>query len=79
MKYGFITFRSVTGAQRGERVMQRAGVDCTLQRTPKWMAERGCSYCLRLRQRDLEMAETLLRGANVPVSKVYGQWEEEWR
>ena len=79
MKYGFITFRSVTVAQRGERVMQRAGVDCTLQRTPKWMAERGCSYCLRLRQRDLEMAETLLRDANVPVSKVYGQWEEEWR
>lgn len=77
MKFGFITFRSVTVAQRGERVLQKAGIDCSLQRTPKRMAERGCSYCLRLRQRDLDRSVALLEQGNVPISQVYGEWEGE--
>ena len=47
MKNCIITFRSVTPAQRAEDYLHRAGVDCTLQRTPKWMEEKGCGYSIR--------------------------------
>ena len=51
MRFCYITFRSVTPAQKGEGVLRRAGVDCTMQRTPRWMEEQGCGYSLRLRHR----------------------------
>ena len=66
-----MTFRSVTPAQRGQRVLQKAGVDVILQRTPRFMEERGCGYCLRLRPGDLHRAVELLRRENVAFSKVY--------
>lgn len=67
----FITFRSVTYAQRGERVLASGGIRCTLTRTPKWMEERGCGYCLRLRMADAPEAVELLRQQGVPMRKVY--------
>lgn len=71
MEYGFITFRSVTVAQRAERSLERSGIGCTLQRTPKYLAERGCSYCLRLRLRNMDGALAVLRRENIPISRIY--------
>ena len=83
MKFYYITFRSVTFAQRGERVLQKAGLRCTLQRTPRWMEEQGCGYCLRLWTKDAAPAVELLRGQGVPMRKVYAQQGdgqlEEWK
>ena len=73
MEICYITFRSVTYAQRGERVLNGAGVGCTLQRTPKWMEQQGCGYCLRLRMEDVHQAVELLRQKNVPLRRVYVQ------
>lgn len=75
MRVCLITFRSVTPAQRGEGLLRRTGVDCSVQRTPRWMEAKGCGYSLRLRQRDLQMALELLRGGQVPFRKVYLQRE----
>ena len=66
-----ITFRSITFAQRGERMLQNGGVGCVLQRTPKWMEEKGCGYCLRLGQYQLAEAVRLLRTGKIPFGKVY--------
>lgn len=71
-----ITFRSVTLAQRGERALRAAGVECTLQRTPRWMEERGCGYCLRLRPQDAARGVQLLRGTGVSYSKVLSTPEQ---
>ena len=67
----YITFRSVTFAQRGEQVLRGAGYHCTLLRTPKWMEEQGCGYCLRLRMADVHRAVDLLRQKQVPLRRVY--------
>lgn len=75
MKYDYITFRSVTFAQRGERVLRRGGMDCGISRTPRWMEEQGCGYCLRVRPEDALRSVELLREAGVPFSKVYGTKE----
>ena len=71
MEMHFITFRSITPAQRGQRLLRLNGMDAWLQRTPRWMEERGCGYCLRLRQRDLTRAVEVLRQENLAFSKVY--------
>ena len=71
----FITFRSVTPAQRGQRLLQQAGMDPLLQRTPRWMEERGCGYCLRLRPEDTARAVALFRQAGLSFSKIYADKE----
>ncbi|MBQ8580354.1 MAG: DUF3343 domain-containing protein [Oscillospiraceae bacterium] len=71
MKMDYITFRSITPAQRGQRLLRQYGIETLLQRTPRWMEERGCSYCLRLRQADTGRAEQLLRSHDALFNKVY--------
>ena len=73
MNVYFITFRSVTLAQRGESVLRRAGIGCQLLRTPRWMEEQGCGYCLRLRGGEMESVLEILREARVQFRKVYRQ------
>lgn len=70
MKQYFLTFRSITPAQRGEYTLRRAGITCELQRTPRFMAEKGCGYCLRLRRDDTQRAVQLLRAQQVPFSRL---------
>ena len=76
MKTYFVTFRSVTFAQRGESVLQKAGIGCKLQRTPRWMEAQGCGYCLRLNVKDVAAAMELLRQKQVPMRKLYLQLED---
>ena len=67
----FITFRSVTLAQRGERVLGEEGMRAALTRTPRWMEEKGCGYCLRLRCYDVGPWTEVLRRRGVPFRRVY--------
>ena len=71
MGYGYITFRSVTHAQRGERILEEWGIRCALQRTPRWMEEQGCGYCLRLREQELSRAGELLKKSRVSYRRTY--------
>ena len=71
MKYYFVTFRSVTYAQRGESLLRNAGIRCAVQRTPKWMEEQGCGYSLRVRHSQAVRCAELLRAERVPFRKVY--------
>ena len=81
MKECFITFRSVTFAQRGESELKRAGISCNVRRTPRWMEEQGCGYSIRVRCQDAYTAVELFKRKQIPYRKVYlhgenGQLEE---
>ena len=76
MKTCFITFRSVTFGQRGQRLLESVGIHCALQRTPKALEEQGCGYCLRLQEKDCTRAMALLRANQVPFRKLYRQQGE---
>ena len=81
MRFYYITFRSVTVAQRGEKILSAAGNRCSLLRTPRWMEEQGCGYCLRLWTDSPAAAVELLKKNRVPLRKLYvqrtdGQLEE---
>ena len=75
MRKDFITFRSITPAQRGQRVLTGAGIACALQRTPKKLAQQGCGYCLRLRAKDVIAAVELLQGNGITYGKIYALTE----
>ena len=82
MKHYLVTFRSVTLAQRGERILQQGGVHAYITRAPRWMEDQGCGYCLRLRALELQKGLDLLQNAGLPYRKLYGQkmdgsWEEQ--
>ena len=66
-----ITFRSVTPAQRGEGILRRAGLFCFLSRTPKWMAEQGCGYSLRVHHKQIHRCVELLEAESVAYRKIY--------
>lgn len=66
-----ITFRSVTPAQRGESLLRKEGISCSLQRTPRVLAEQGCGYSLRLRCGQLPGAVELLRQKGIAYRKMY--------
>ena len=73
MKTYYITFRSITYAQRGEKLLIRQGYRCQLRRTPRWMEEKGCGYCLQLTVGDIQTPVGLLKAAEIPWRKVYLQ------
>lgn len=69
----FITLRSVTYAQRAERILKRMGLRCSVQRSQRWMEEKGCGYSLRLQSGDIDRAVSQLRAQQLPIGKVYRQ------
>ena len=71
MRVYYITFRSVTFAQHAESILQRAGINCQLQRTPRWMESQGCGYCVRIKEQNMQEAVLLLRTQQVPFRKLY--------
>ena len=71
-----ITFRSVTFAQRAQTRLSRGGINSSILRTPAGLSDRGCSYCLRLRQWDIKNALDLLQ--DLPYSKVFFQVDDGW-
>ena len=76
-----ITFRSVTYAQRGQRVLRDQEIYGYLQRTPRDLSQKGCGYCLRIREEDPQEALNYLEENQIPFKRVYrvtgtGEMEE---
>lgn len=71
MKVCYVTFRSITYAQRGQTVLQKRGIYGEVVRTPRPMNPRGCGYSVRLRQREVEMALQILDEMHVPYETAY--------
>ncbi len=76
MKFYYVTFRSVTHGQRGEKLLKHQGIRCSLLRTPKWMESKGCGYSLRIWTEDISRPLGLLRRENVAMQRVYIQTAE---
>ena len=78
MRFYYITFRSVTFAQRAEKLLNQRGYRPNLLRTPRWMEEQGCGYALKLLTNQIEGPVNLLRENQIQLKKVYVQLEEGW-
>ena len=76
MRFYFITFRSVTFAQRAEKLLQQKNIRVTLMRTPRWMEEQGCGYALKVWTNTVSESVSLLRENRISLRKVYAQRED---
>ena len=76
MRFYFITFRSVTYAQRAEKLLNQRGIRVNLMRTPRWMEEQGCGYALKLWSKDILPVMKLLGEHRLQLRKVYVQKED---
>lgn len=77
----YFTFRSVTTAMRGSRILEAMGIQSLTVRTPKQLQQQGCGYSLKVRGDAAVRAKLALAQAEVRYSRVYrrddsGQWQE---
>lgn len=72
----FITFRSVTFAQRAEKLLNQRSYRVSLMRTPRWMEEQGCGYALKLWTNQIDSPVKLLRDNKIQLRRVYVQLED---
>ena len=70
MLESYITFRSLTQAQQGQRALKAYDIDAHLTRAPKALAEKGCTHALLLESADLFQAANALRAGGVPFRKI---------
>lgn len=70
MVHYLISCRSLTWAQRMGRTLERAGITATTIKAPRSVAPQGCGYCLRVTEKNLPQALTVLRQAGFDKSKV---------
>ena len=71
-----IVCRSLTYAQRGVRLLERAGISAYLVRAPRLIAQAGCAYCIKVSQRWLERAVELMREAKLVPRGTYQPLED---
>lgn len=80
MLHYLIMCRSLTYAQRMIQSFERAGLRAGLTRSPMSMSPAGCSYSVRIAQRDLARALMLIQQFRLPYLGVYlGSPEEGYR
>lgn len=71
MDYYLILARSVTYAQRMQRVLERAGLRCQILRAPRDLTDMGCAYALRLAVADLSKALTMLHRESLDPVQIF--------
>lgn len=71
MDYYIIMCRSVTYAQRSQRLLERAGIGAYISKAPQAVTPEGCSYGVRVSRKNGHRALEILRGAGIKTGRVY--------
>ncbi len=66
-----ILFRSLTYAQRAERVLERAGITATIRKAPQSVSDRGCTYCVKIHAARMERALAVLEQTRLQTGRVF--------
>lgn len=71
MEHYLILARSVTYAQRMQRVLERSGIRCQIARAPRDLTDQGCAYVLRVAVSQLPQALTVLHRAALDPIQIF--------
>lgn len=71
MVFYLIVCRSMTFAQRTAASLERAGITVQILRAPKSISGEGCSYAVRLTERDLSQALIVLNRVGLTPDRIY--------
>lgn len=70
MTYCIFTYRSLTFAQKGVRILDKAGIASSIVRPPSEESPGGCSYGVKIRANKLNSAVAALNKAGVTALKI---------
>ena len=81
--YVMLTLSSITSAKRVERALNEIGLKCSTMHTPKVISQYGCSYSVRVKRIDLDIAMKICREMGVNVrgvfaEKIFGKGKTEY-
>ncbi len=71
MIYYLIVCRSLTYAQKTEKILERGGITARVLRSPKSIAGNGCSHSVKVSQPHLTQAIALLKRAELPPKNIF--------
>lgn len=71
MVYYLIICRSLTYAQRTAAMLERAGINAHIMRSPKSISETGCSHAVKVSERRLTDSLTILNRVGMSPNRVY--------
>ena len=71
MEHNLILARSVTYAQRMQRVLDRGGIGSRIFRAPRALTDLGCAYVLRLASGDLQQALLILHRESLDPVQIF--------
>ena len=71
MVYYLIVCRSLTYAQRTASALERAGISTQILRSPKVIDQEGCSHSVKVSERNLADALTILARVELSPKRVY--------
>jgi hypothetical protein len=66
-----IMCRSLTYAQRVANTLERAGIPARILRSPAAISPKGCSYSVRVGERQLSRAMSILAQKKLPYLGIY--------
>ncbi len=66
--YYYLLCRSLTTAQKAERILQNRGIYAVVAKAPQRSNPRGCTYSVRVAERYLDAARAELERAGIHVS-----------
>ena len=74
MEYDLIIARSVTFAQRMQKVLEQAGIRCRIFRAPRDLTDLGCAYAVQISRTETAYALSVLHRAGLdPVRMIHGR------
>lgn len=71
MVYYLIICRSLTYAQKTEAALERAGITAHIMRSPRTISGTGCSHAVKVSERRLADALTVLKRVDMTPERVY--------
>lgn len=71
MVYYLIICRSLTYAQRTAAALERAGITAYIMRTPRDISTGGCSHAVKVSERRLSDALTVLNRVELSPKQIY--------
>lgn len=71
MVYYLIICRSLTYAQKTEAALERAGITAHIMRSPRTISGTGCSHAVKISERRLADALTVLNRVDMSPERVY--------
>jgi len=66
-----IMCRSISYAQRGERLLERSNISASIVKAPQSVTSEGCSYGLRVGEKNKGKAIVILKNSGIRIGRIF--------